>query len=64
MSTAPEEKVNWGAFGWAVLGLLSGFAWLITFMGQFIGVAWYWPWIFFGLFVFLIVKTSDKRNKK
>jgi hypothetical protein len=65
MSTESKtEPVNWSAAGWAVLGLLSLFAWLATFIGQFFGVAWYFPWIFAGLFIFLVVKTSKTRKVK
>jgi hypothetical protein len=64
MSTAPNKKIDWDSFGWAILGLLSLFAWLVTMIGQFIGVAWYFPWIFFGLFVFLVMKTSKSMKAK
>jgi hypothetical protein len=60
-----NTPVDWNAAGWAFLGLIALFAWLVTMIGQFVGVAWYFPWIFFGLFIFLVVKTSKtKRAKK
>ncbi len=58
------EPVDWNSVGWAFLGLLALFAWLVTMVGQFVGVAWYFPWIFFGLFVFLVVKTSKVKRVK
>jgi len=58
-----SEPVNWGSAGWAFLGLLALFAWLVTMVGQFVGMSWYFPWIFFALFVFLVVKTSKAKKE-
>lgn len=58
-----NDGVNWQAGGWAFLGLLALFAWFVTLLGQLVGVAWYFPWIFFALFVFLVVKTSKTKRK-
>lgn len=67
MSTKPKEERQ---FGWGILALLVMFGFFATLIGQFFGVAWFFPWVFLGLFVFLslrhqkIIKEREEAKRK
>lgn len=51
--------------GLGCLILLLALAWLVTLVGQLIGVAWYWPWIFFvGLAAATMKASRDQKREQ
>lgn len=55
-----DEKKSNGNIGWglAILLVLQGM--IVTFILQFFGGAWYWPWLFVALLIVIGVRLNKK----
>lgn len=51
-----KDEIDYASAGWGFLTLLLLAAWVTTIILQFFGGAWYWPWIFFGGMVMIVVR--------
>lgn len=61
ISRTPEQ-VN--AAGLGCLIVLLALAWFISLLGQLVGVAWYWPWIFFAGLIIATTKAAKNGRRK